>query len=229
MELELAKIRERLDRAADRLMLRLRDRTYFPQNLRVYEKDGIEIRGKEGVSFAEYALEELEKFHAKLGRFRYKDQVPLIYKPTKDECPVERDIPEEPIWDIHIELKDKLFPTYVELIKTICNEGDDPTTYGETVYCDADVLYLLADRIQVGRYVAEAKLREDPSIADIVNNTDELRARLTRKDREKVVIQKGEDLAERYGLTRELGAKLFRTIIDLTLGLEVDYLKKRAV
>lgn len=219
-------LRSRLTRLTSRIIFKLEDRSGFPLNPPVYQPGAIPLSDGFNLSFLECAVKGLEEYHELLGRWESPDQHPLIIcaKPTTIARPAVVGLPTLPNVDINV--KDKLLPFYIgSVLLQLCNQKDDPDTYGETVYLDADVLELLNERINLGRYVAASKVEKDPKIWDIVSNTKALINVLRDSEREKVVIEGALEIASRHGLDASLTASLFRWVIDTTMDVEVAYLQ----
>jgi monofunctional chorismate mutase len=224
-KLELTDLRTKLNQMTERIVSRLKDRSRYALNASVYRYEEIPIEGRIGISFFEFALEQLEQYHASLGRYRFPDQYRLTN--ISPHSPVQRGFPSSPIRQVDIELKDEIITYYLTLLKDLCNEGDDPTTYGETVYCDADLIVLLHERINIGRFVAESKFQTDTSLRAIIENQDALRARLRKPKREQTVIENAKTIALSYDLNPEVVERCFRWLITKTLEVEIDYLQQR--
>ena len=94
-----------------------------------------------------------------------------------------------------------------------------------TVYVDADLLQLLNERINVGRFVAEAKLRTDPSVAASRHDAALLTSKLRDERREAALIAVVRATAERYELNPDVVEHIFRWIIEETMRVEVAYLQ----
>ena len=221
----LDSLRSKLGKMTERIIFRLEDRSGFPFNPPEYEPGAITIVGKSNTSFLEFAIQGMEEYHVSLGRYEYPDQFPIMRSlppPTMARRLVG--IPALPY--VGINLKDKLLPFYRDIVlPQLCELKDDPDTYGETVYLDADVLELLNERINVGRYVARAKVEEDPSIWDIVSDSGELIKKLRDHNQEERIIGSVNLAADKYGLRRDLAGVVFRWVIEQTIGVEVAYLQ----
>jgi chorismate mutase len=225
-KLELRDLRTKLNQMTERIVSRLKDRSRYALNAAVYRIDEIPIEGRTGISFFEFALEQLEQYHAALGRYRFPDQYRLTNISTN--TPVQRArVPTSPIQQVAIELKDEIITYYLTLLQDLCEEGDDPTTYGETVYCDADLIVLLHERINIGRFVAESKLQTDPSLQAIAQSQDALRPRLRKPEREQTVIANARKIAFSYNLNQNVVEHCFRWLITKTLEVEIHYLQQR--
>lgn len=207
------------------IVSRLKDRSRYFLNKSVYVQDKISIENKKGISFLEFALEGLENYHASLGRYNFPDQYRLTN--VSPFTTVVREYPVSPLMQVDIKLKDEIIIFYKKMLEALCKKGDDKTTYGETVYCDADLIVLMHERINVGRSIAEAKLLATPSIVKVVNIKDELRQQLKEPIREQAVINYAREIAVRYDLNPDVVESCFRWLIDKTLEVEIDYLRKK--
>lgn len=221
---ELSEIRIRLDQMTERIISRLKDRSRFPRNSTVYLPGGVPLRGRKGISFLEFALEGLEAYHSSLGRYEYPDQYPL-FSAEMPGSPASRTVNIAALPRLLINIKEDLLAFHSETVERICQEGDDPGTYGETVYLDADLLQLLNERINIGRYVAEAKMAADPSLSASLKDGKQLAARLTDAAREEILIGRVREISRRYELPEEAAESVFRWIIQETLKVEVAYLQ----
>lgn len=222
--LELSELRVRLDQMTERIVSRLKDRSRFPLNEIVYRPGGVAISGRSGISFLEFALEGLEAYHASLGRYDYPDQYGVVgAEPAAS--PVTRSVSLPSLPKLQINVRDDLLAFYQRLLPDLCARADDPDTYGETVYLDADLLQLLHERINVGRYVAEAKLRSDPSVGASRHDAALLSSKLRDSRREEALIAAIRATADRYELDPEVVERIFRWIIEETLRVEVAYLQ----
>ena len=225
LDLKLSDLRIKLDQMTERIVSRLKDRSRFNLNKPIYATNGISIAGRKGISFLEFALEGLERYHATLGRYDYPDQHPLVSKhlpPT----PVAREKPFSLISKVQIDVRREIVAFYVGLLPELCQPGEDARTFGETAYIDADLIELLNERINLGRYVAESKLHVDYTVAGI-REPDLLTKRLREYAREEQVIEKAKESARRYDLDPTVAEKLFSWIIQETLKVEIEYLRKR--
>ncbi len=222
--INLGELRVRLDQMTERIVSRLKDRSRFPLNEAVYRVDAIPIVGRSGISFLQFSVEGLEAYHASLGRFNYPDQYPVLGRDLQPS-PVTRVVTQPDVSKRTISIGDGLIAFYLQMLPRLCPPGDDPNHYGETVYVDADLLQLLNERINVGRYVAEAKLESDPSMYAIRHDTGELERRLKDARREAALLTAVEGIAARYELDPGVVRAMFRWIIDETLRVEIAYLQ----
>lgn len=224
---ELSEVRIRLDQMTERIISRLKDRSRFPQNPTVYRPDGVPLQGRPGISFLEFALHGLEAYHASLGRYEYPDQYPLFSGEIAGSA-AARTVKMAGLPRHAISIREDLLAFHRDTVEQLCPAGDDPDTYGETVYVDADLLQLLNERINVGRYVAQAKKDSDAGLLDLVTDDRELAARLTDSAREEALIARVREVAARYELSEVNAEQVFRWIISETLKVEVLYLQESA-
>jgi chorismate mutase len=211
----------------DRIVSRLKDRSRFPLNEAVYQPDGVPIRGRNGLSFLQFALEGLESYHSSLGRYDFPDQYPLFSEPAPSPI-VTRTVSKPAIPRLAISTRDDLLAFYKDLLPRLCRGGDDPNTYGETVYADSDLLVLMNERVNVGRYVAKVKASREPSIFDDIADAARLEARLKDSARERALLATARGVAERYELDPQVVEDVFRWIVSETMLVEIEYLRQVA-
>lgn len=221
---DLQEVRVRLDQMTGRIISRLKDRSRFPGNRAVYQADAVPIEGRSGISFLQFSLEGLEQYHASLGRFAFPDQYPLVHAPGL-ASKVQRAVRPDDALRVEIPIADDLVTFYLAVVEEMCDPGEDPDTFGETVYVDADLLNLLNERINIGRHIAAAKVAGTPGLAAIVEDAGSLTAALRDEAREAALLDTVEATALRYELDPAIARKVFRWIIDETLAVEVSYLQ----
>lgn len=222
----LEALRSRLGKMTERIIFRLQDRSGLPLNPPVYEPGAVPIAGRSNVSFLEFAIQGLEEYHASLGRYEYPDQYPIISSMLPATLATRRLVGVPALPYVEINLMGQLLPFYRDtVLPQLCELSDNPDTYGETVFLDADVLELLNERINIGRYVARSKVETDPSIWNIVSDGDELIKKLRDHNQEERVIDSVKSAAYKYGLKRDLAELVFRWVIEQTINVEVAYLQ----
>lgn len=227
--LDLSVVRLKLTKMTDRILMRLHDRAGFPLNRPVYQPGAIEIPSRPGISLFDFAIEGLESYHASLGRYDFPDQFPLSEAARPGAGP-RRNAPAPSTEKVEIALRADLEVFYIkEVLPRLCADQDDPNSYGETAYCDADLLELLNERINVGRDIALAKVQREPDLLQLLADDASLAERLTDRAREENVLADAAKAAQRYDLDPALARFVFRWIIDRTLALEVEYLKRIGV
>ncbi len=225
MKSNLKELRIKLDQMTERIISRLKDRLRYKLNNKVYQKNKILIKNRGGISFFEFALEGLEKYHASLGRYKFPDQFPIFSRYFF--CQVKRKTPISSIAKVKINSGREIINFYLNSLKEFCIKGNDHLTYGETVYCDADIIELLNERINLGRYIAQVKLKKNPLLLKI-KNFKKLETGLRNLSREKEVLEKAKNTALRYKFPQKIAEKYFYWIIRKTIEVEIEYLKKAA-
>lgn len=222
--MELSELRVRLDQMTERIVSRLKDRSRFPLNEPVYKPGGVPIQGHDGMSFLEFALLGLERYHASLGRFKYPDQHPMVLT-SPGESEATRTVHQEALPEMQIGVTDDLVTFYAGLLLDLCKAGEDPDTFGETAYVDADLLQLLNERVNVGRYVAQAKLNAQPELRSVLADRAVLDGRLRDRTREAALLESVRAAAARYQVDSDIAVRLFQWIVDETTLVEVAYLQ----
>lgn len=221
----LGELRVKLDQMTERITSRLKDRSRFLQNGLVYEPDGIHIDGRAGVSLLQFAIEGFETYHASLGRFDYTDQFPVLGVRLPASS-VERTVSESSLKKLSINVGENILPFYRGLVAKYCEPGDDSTTYGETAYLDADLIQIIHERINIGRYVADIKGRNDPTVYEIKENKELLLLKLKDKSREEALIEKVRNTAQIYTLNPDMAEETFRWMIERTIDVEIAYIQR---
>ena len=209
---ELPSLREKLDNFAERIIIQLKDRSLLPLNEKIHQTDGITIANRRGVSLFEVAIEGLENYHALLGRYSYPGQYPILNSSLPKPI-IERVIGEQPLRPANIDIKDELLSFYKGFVKKLCKPEDDPTFYGSTAHLDAQLVVLIHERANVGRYVSEAKAHKDPELYEVLNNPDKLLSKLKDIKREDNLVEKAREAARLHGLDEDLIEQLFRWMI----------------
>jgi chorismate mutase len=226
---DLDGLRSKLDKMTEKIIRRFKERSDYKLNRAVYAKGQeslVDGKYSDSISLFELSLVGMEEYHAKLGRFKYPDQHTLVTERKNLPRPkVHREVTIPTIPRVKIDIKDDLIPFYLKFIEELCEDADDPSTYGETVYCDADIIQLLNERVNLGRYVANIKLKRDPSIELLWTDPAAIREKLTHLKREEEVVLKFKTFASKFGVSEDSAEKLARWTIEETIGVEIKYLQ----
>jgi chorismate mutase len=218
-------LRPGLDLLSNEILIALKKRSRFPQNLEIYEP-GLVV-GHPDVALLDFELARTERFHAELGRYAYTrydsfsdvGDVPLIIK---------RSPPTEPTHKYPTGMGPEIRAHYVGWVRSCCDPGSDSDTLGESVSADVAALMNLAERITLGKSVAESKFQtERQEYMATGGRADALKALLVDKGREEQVIELSRRLARIYEFPEEQAAALFDWIIAGTIRVEVQYLQER--
>lgn len=223
-QVELIELRKKLDRMTERIISLFVDRVSLPVNEVIYLPDGLAIEGAPDVSLFRFALEGLEAYHTSLGRYNYPDQFPLL-NITPSGPQVRREVAQIPLSPANIDIKDSLFAFYKNLVSKYCKPGDDPNTYGASAYLDAQLVELIHERVNLGRFVSEAKIDRDPSIS-LLGSPELLMPKLKDRDREEALVARARQLAESNGLDPKMAEESFRWMVETTLFIEIAYIQQ---
>ncbi len=85
----------------------------------------------------------------------------------------------------------------------------------------------LMERVYQGTLVAEHKYKANPQKFHAAGlDDDDMKELLRRKEREVEIIEKVRRSAETYSLPKDKIEELFKWIIETTIQLEVDYIRR---
>ncbi|KAH8154737.1 uncharacterized protein LAJ45_01268 [Morchella importuna] len=205
--LDLNNIRYQLIRLEDTIIFHLIERVQFPLNPTIYTPNAIHIPNHTG-SFLDWILHQQERIHAQVRRYQAPDE--YAFFPS--------DLP-EPIlaplqWPVllhpnTVNGNQKLKESYINhILPAACSttaaddHGETRENYGSTAVSDVACLQALSRRIHFGKFVAEAKFREDPEkYAKMIRARDEegLERAITNEAVEKQVLKRLELKAKTYG------------------------------
>ncbi|XP_054810536.1 chorismate mutase 1, chloroplastic [Prosopis cineraria] len=241
-------IRQVLIRLEDSIIFNLLERAQYSYNGGAYDNGAFFQDGFQG-SLVTYMVQETEKLHAKVGRYKSPDENPFFpgYLPVPKLPPMR--YPEV----LHhsaasININDKIWNVYfIDLLPRLAKEGGDGN-WGSSTVCDTLCLQALSKRIHYGKFVAEAKFQESPreyAAAIEAKDRKRLMEMLTFEKVEAQVKERVEWKARRYGETirvtensegsdpvykmkPSLVANLYGDwIMPLTKEVEVEYLLRR--
>lgn len=223
MPVDLKDIRIRLDQQTERIVSGLKDRSRYLLNNGVYS----ECLPNRRTWFEDRVYMDLcsDALH---GRFEFEDQAPFLF--LKKDLPkslVKRNVPKPCLAEVSINIGEDVIDLYRKTLFEICMLGENRSDYGAVAKLDASNVACLHERIRgLGPYVAQSKIEKDPSLLEIFNE-DFLREQLVYPEREEEVMQKAVEISEKYGLPYpESMRQLFRGVIDLTLNVELAYIKE---
>jgi len=218
-------IRPGLDILANEIIISLKKRSRYKQNLEIY-RPGLVI-GHDDLSLLEYELARMETLHAELGRYTYASQeaftdvrhVPLIIRRQPPPCP---------IYNFATGLGPETIQFYLKWIETSCPAGSDSDTYGETVTTDVAALLNFFERINLGKYVAECKYKESPErYRKTGGDPVKIERLLSDSKRQAKVIDMAMKTAEQYDFDAAQARHAFEWLIRITLRVETQYIKNR--
>ncbi|MCB1741680.1 MAG: hypothetical protein KDK91_15000 [Gammaproteobacteria bacterium] len=225
-ELDLGRtIRPGLDILANEIVIALKKRTRFAHNAPVYAP-GL-VRAAPHRSLLDYELHIVERGHAELGRYLYAGQE--SFSDVSAVQPViVRETPSSPVTRMHSGCGPRIVEFYRQWIHTACKPGDDSNSYGETVTADVNALLNIMERVNLGKFVAESKIRQAPErFVQTGGDREAILALIRHRDREQDVFNLARRLAEHYQLAPEHAVSVFEFMVELTIDIEIDYIRMR--
>ncbi|EOA35466.1 hypothetical protein CARUB_v10020675mg [Capsella rubella] len=246
--LTLDSIRHSLIRQEDSIIFNLLERAQYRYNPDTYDEDAFTMEGFQG-SLVEFMVRETEKLHAKVDRYKSPDEHPFF-----PQCLPEPILPPIQYPQVlhhtadSININKKVWNMYFRhLLPRLVKPGDDGNC-GSAALCDTMCLQILSKRIHYGKFVAEAKFRENPAsyetaireqdrtqlmrlltyenVEEVVKKRVEIKARIFGQD---ITINDPETGADpSYKIQPSLVAKLYgERIMPLTKEVQIEYLLRR--
>ena len=220
-----SKLRPGLDLLANEIIITLKKRTRFQINPEIY-RPGLVV-GHPDISLLDFELARTERFHAKLGRYAYTRYD--SFSDVGDVPPViKRRPPQSPAHNYPTQMGPEIRAHYVDWVHAHCEPGSHSDTWGESVSADVVVMMNLAERITMGKSVAEYKFQQDPAAyRQTAGAPDPIRDLLVNSQRESEVLELARHLARIYEFDEDQAAAMFEWIIRTTISVEVSYLQMR--
>lgn len=218
-------LRPGLDILANEIIISLKKRMRYKQNLPIYEP-GL-VKDHPDLSLLEYELARVEGLHAELGRYTYSDQesytdvskIPLI---------ILRDAPPSPIHNIPTDMGKNTIDFYIQWIKKACPEGTDSDRFGESVTTDVANLLNLLERITLGKFVAESKFQKESEALKKTNGEyGAIENLIKHPEREDEVLRMVSQLARHYEFNEKDAIHVFEWLIHATVDVQVRYIQNR--
>jgi len=225
-ELDLAgTIRPGLDILANEIVIALKKRTRFLQNAAVYSS-GL-IATNPDISLLQYELHAAECNHAELGRYQFAVQE--AFTDIGDiKTVILRDSPQSDVMSVPSGAGDRILVFYKDWISQACDSGSDDKTYGETVTSDVAALLAIMERVNLGKTVAESKFRDlTGEFMETKGEREAMLSLIVRPDRMEQVMELARKLASHYDISAKHIESVFDFMMNLTIDIEVDYLRKR--
>jgi hypothetical protein len=220
MVISLDELRIKINQLNTSIISGIKDRSRYLLSEGIYTEEF-----KDGLSWFKYRLKQEQNLDAEFGRFLYPIQRPLVFSREELAKPlVGREVSEQDNF-FDLDLSEKIVSAYKELIKQICEEGEDKGSYGEITKLDVNNVLTLNERtVAFGEQVALYKIENDSELKKI-KDKEKIKEKLVRKDRESEVIEvmkkKAQALEiENFGAIEEFSKKL----INITLEAEIEYI-----
>ncbi|EEB05503.1 chorismate mutase [Schizosaccharomyces japonicus yFS275] len=240
----LTNIRNSLISQEDTIIFDLLERAKLKTNDLIYEKNGIpELKLPERWnSFLMFMLHEHEKPYALARRYAHPEEYPFT-----DDLP-EPILPklqhETVLHPNTVNVNNDILNYYIHsIVPKICEKGIDPDNYGSTAVCDISCLQSLSRRIHYGKFVAEAKYRQNPELYKkliLARDIKGIEDAIVDKKQEQRVLDRLHYKAATYGrdpaepdkpsdrVTADVVVSIYRDyVIPMTKKVEVDYLLQR--
>ncbi|QPG73072.1 hypothetical protein FOA43_000377 [Brettanomyces nanus] len=245
--LDLANIRQALQRMEDSIIFNFIERSQFHTCPSVYKADVFPIPNFQG-SFLDWLLSQHERIQSQVRRYEAPDQYPFFpdsvmptFLPKIDYPPILANYAEA------ISINAEIKKIYTEAIAPgiSSGEGNQMENLGSTAMADIDSLQSLSRRIHFGMFVAEAKFRnERERFTKLIKERDikGIEDAITNKIVEDKILQRLLEKGKAYGIDPtlkftehidskvkpEVIVKIYKDyVIPLTKKVEVDYLLRR--
>ncbi|KAJ0469445.1 putative chorismate mutase [Helianthus annuus] len=202
-------IRSSLIRQEDSIILSLVERAQYCYNGDSYDPKAFFMDGFQG-SLVEFMVQETEKIHAKMGRYKSPDEHPFFPNDLPEPMLPPLEYPQvlHPSAD-SININSKIWDLYFkDLLPRLVKKGNDGNC-GSAATCDTICLQVLSKRIHYGKFVAEAKFRASPNdyeAAIRAQDSNKLMDLLTYPAVEEAVQRRVETKAKAYAQVVDDGA-----------------------
>jgi chorismate mutase len=199
-------------RLEDTITFHLIERVQFPLNKTVYEPGAIAIPGSD-LSLLDWILREQERLHSLVRRYQSPDEYPFF--PDALELPILQPLRYPAAGALHannVDVNAELKRSYVEnVLPAACARREErpeqQENYGSAATVDVLCLQALSRRVHFGKFVAEAKFRQE---------TERFVKLIKAKDRAGIDAAITDETVERKVLERlRLKAKTYGTDPDV--------------
>ncbi|RPA87995.1 chorismate mutase, partial [Ascobolus immersus RN42] len=238
-------------RLEDTIIFHLIERVQFPFNETMYTPGGVSIPNFKG-SFLEWMLREQEQVFAKVRRYQSPDEYPFFPDSLPEPFLAPLKYPQL-LHPNNVNINRKLLSCYIShILPSACNppnatdaehRGEQYENFGSAAVEDVAVLQSLSRRIHFGKFVAEAKFRQETEkFTKLIKERDVkgLDAAITNEKVELQVLKRLEEKAKTFGIDPSLNpgsplkvnvdaiVEMYKKfVIPLTKEVEVDYLLMR--
>ncbi|TGZ83841.1 chorismate mutase [Ascodesmis nigricans] len=248
--LDLKNIRYQLIRLEDTIIFHFIERVQFPHNPTIYTPGGVHIPDFTG-SFLDWMLLSNEKIHAQVRRYQAPDEYPFFPSELPEPFLAPLSYPQL-LHPNTVNINEKIKHAYTNYILPSCckrpnrDRGEAKENYGSSAVVDVACLQSLSRRIHFGKFVAEAKFRQEREKFEKMikaNDRKGLEEAITKKEVEEQVLKRLELKAQAYGrdpsaaddtpegvqkIDVQAIVKMYRDyVIPMTKEVEIDYLMQR--
>jgi chorismate mutase len=194
-------------RLEDTITFHLIERVQFPLNRTIYIPGALQLP-EVNLSFLDWLLREQERLHSRVRRYQSPDEYPFF--PDALEKPILKPLAYPKILHPNtVNVNQKLKKCYTDyILPAACSypgredRGEDQENYGSTGTCDVAALQALSRRIHYGKFVAEAKFRQEPERFEKMiraNDREGIASAITNAKVEEQVLQRLRLKAKTYG------------------------------
>jgi chorismate mutase len=181
----------------------------FPHNKPIYIPQHIKIPNHSG-SFLEWILLQTERVHAQVRRYQSPDEYPFFPNQLPKPFLAPLSYPKI-LYANSVNYNQELMQAYVNhILPAACcvrpgipdDRGETKENYGSAAVLDVACLQALSRRIHFGKFVAEAKFRQQQeAFSDMIRrkDIDGLTAAITKPEVEQQVLKRLELKARTYG------------------------------
>jgi chorismate mutase len=192
----------------DTITFHLIERVQFPLNGTIYVPGALSIPDCPNLSFLDWVIREQERIQSRIRRYESPDEYPFF--PEVLEIPILQPLHYPEILHPNtVNVNEKLKSSYIKhILPAACayagrqDRGETKENYGSSATCDVMCLQALSRRIHFGKFVAEAKFREDPEKFKRLiraNNRVGIDKAITNEAVEKKVLERLRLKAKTYG------------------------------
>lgn len=203
-------------RLEDTITFHLIERVQFPLNRTIYVPGALQLPHASNLSFLDWMLREQERLHSLVRRYQSPDEYPFF--PEALQTPILKPLKYPAILHPNtVNVNAKLKKAYIEhILPTACSHlgredrGESQENYGSSGTCDVACLQALSRRVHFGKFVAEAKFRQErPQFETMIRANDRagIAAAITDEKVERKVLERLRLKAKTYGMDPSIGTE----------------------
>lgn len=191
------------------------ERAQFPLNETIYIPGALQLP-QANLSFLDWMLREQERLHSLVRRYQSPDEYPFFPDALQDPILKPLRYPQI-LHPNNVNVNAKLKKAYVEhILPAACSHlgrgdrGESQENYGSAAVCDAACLQALSRRVHFGKFVAEAKFRQEQARFENMiraEDRDGIATAITDEKVEKKVLERLRLKAKTYGMDPSIAAE----------------------
>jgi chorismate mutase len=221
--IDINDLRIKIDQLNEKIISGLKTRSRFSLNKKTYSE-----KFSNNLSWIMYRLKKEQNLDSEFGRFLYYDQQPFVFSKNELNKSKIGGVKNKGVAPIKIDLSKPIITLYKNTITDLCENKEEPETYGETTKIDVENMLTLNERtVALGEQVAAYKITTEPSLLKL-KTKKEICNNLIKPEREKEVITKMNLIAKKYGVGNEkIISNFSKELIKITLNSEVNFILTR--